>query len=109
MEAYSVFGFELQTDFDSVPRFLVLVQGDESLGFAKVTLIPLTLEIDNVFCIYECAEEVACFQEGDGTVGKDCCQFLPHDLIRLPQRSLHGNASSHGVPLKCQLVLLGFE
>ena len=74
-----------------------------------MALAPLTLEIDNVFGIYECAEEIARFEEGDGTVRQDSRQLLPHDMICLPQRSLYGNASSHGVSLEGQLVLFDFE
>ena len=106
---YCVSGLKLQTNLDSVPRFLVLLQSNECLGFTEVTLVPLTFEIDNVFGIHERTEEVTSFQEGDGTVREDGCKFLPHDLIRLPQRSLHGNAGSHGVSLKSHLVLFGFE
>ena len=106
---HCIFRLELQTNLDSVPSFLVLLQGDESLGFAEVALVPLTLEIDNVLSVHKCAEEVTCFQEGDRTVREDGCKFLPHDLIRLPQRPLYGNAGSHGVSLKSHLVLLGFE
>ena len=109
METYCVFRLKLQTNLDSVPSFLVLLQGDESLGFAEMTLVPLAFEVDNVFCIYECTEEVTSFQEGNGTVREDGCEFLPHDLIRLPQRSLHGNASGHGVSLKSHFIFLGFE
>lgn len=65
---YRVFRLELKTNPDGVPRFLVLLQSDESFGFAEVTLVPLTLEIDNVFGVHERAEEVTRFQEGDGTV-----------------------------------------
>ena len=62
-----------------------------------------------MFSIYQCAEEVSRFKEGDRTVRQDGCQFFPHDLVRLPQRSLHGNASGHGVSLEGQVVLFGFE
>ena len=65
---HGVFRLKLQTDVDGVSRFLVFLQSDESLGFPEVTLAPLTFEVDNVFSIDECAEEVACFKECDGAV-----------------------------------------
>lgn len=81
MGTYSVFRLKLQTNVDSIPRLLVFLQSDESLGFPEVALVPLTLEVDNMLSIDECAEEIARFEEGDRTVRQDSRQFFPHDLI----------------------------
>lgn len=106
---YSVLGFEREAQVDSLPSFLVLFQRHQGACFSEMTFAPRSFELDDGVCVYESTQIVTSFEESCRTVGEDCGELFPHDLVHLPRRALNGDVCGHRIPLDGFLVLFRFE